>query len=87
MSTTVGQIAPLTLERYRICELFAELLHCSNMSVLNRPPEYDEVYDEQGRLRGGLAAREGLAQVISLNQTGDRERGPIEMIEDEVEPA
>ena len=73
------------LERYRICELFAELLHCSNMS--NRPPEYDELYDEQGRLRGGLAALEGLAQVISLNQTGDRERGPIETIEDEVEPA
>ena len=57
------------------------------MSVLNRPPEYDELYDEQGRLRGGLAALEGLAQVISLNQTGDRERGPIETIEDEVEPA
>ena len=57
------------------------------MSVLNRPPEYDELYDEQGRLRGGLAALEGLAQVISLNQTGDRERGHIETIEDEVEPA
>ena len=57
------------------------------MSVLNRPPEYDGLYDEQGRLRGGLAALEGLAQVISLNQIGDRERAPIETIQDEVEPA
>ena len=87
MSTTVGQITPLTLERYRICELFAELLHCSNMSVLNRPPEYDYLYDEQGRLRGGLAALEGLAQVISLNQISDRERESMETIQDEVEPA
>ena len=86
MLTTVGQITRLTLERYWICEFFAELLHCSNMSVLNRPPEYDELYDEQDRLRDGLAALEGLAQVISLNQTGDRERGPIETIEDEVDP-
>ena len=48
------------------------------MSVLNRPPKYDELYDEQDRLWGDLAAFEGLAQVISLNQMGDRERGPIE---------
>ena len=57
------------------------------MSVLNRPPEYDYLYDEQGRLRGGLAALEGLAQVISLNQIGDRERESMEPIQDEVEPA
>ncbi|KAK2459428.1 hypothetical protein APHAL10511_008539 [Amanita phalloides] len=85
VSTTIGQITPLTLERYRICELFAELLHCSNMSLLNRPPEYSHLYDEQGLLRGGLIALEGLAQVISLNQMGDRE--PMEPIQDEVEPA
>ena len=29
-------------------------------------------------MRVGLAVLEGLAQVISLNQMGDRERGPIE---------
>lgn len=27
---------PLTFERFRICELYAELLHCSNMTILNR---------------------------------------------------
>src|SRR4051812_30156398 len=28
-------MVPLGFERFRICELFAELLHCSNMSLLN----------------------------------------------------
>ena len=61
------------------------LLNCSNTSVLNRPPKYDELHDEQDRLWGDLAALEGLAQVISLNHMGDRERGPIET--NEVESA
>ncbi|KAF8634541.1 hypothetical protein AX15_000839 [Amanita polypyramis BW_CC] len=87
VSTTIGQIMPLTLERYRICELFAELLHCSNMSLLNRPSEYDYLYDEQGRLRGGLVALEGLAQVLALNPTCGRDREQTESIQDEVEPA
>ncbi|CAO3675513.1 unnamed protein product [Rhizopus stolonifer] len=33
--TTLGDIEPLGFERLKICELFAELLHCSNMSNLN----------------------------------------------------
>ncbi|CAO3699522.1 unnamed protein product [Rhizopus microsporus] len=33
--TTLGEIEPLGFERLKICELFAELLHCSNMSNLN----------------------------------------------------
>ncbi|KAJ7264879.1 SIT4 phosphatase-associated protein-domain-containing protein [Mycena haematopus] len=65
--TTVGDITPLTFERYRICELFAELLHCSNMALLNRPPEFAHLYDAEGRLQGGLAALEELARVIALN--------------------
>jgi serine/threonine-protein phosphatase 6 regulatory subunit 3 len=28
---------PLGFERLKICELFAELLHCSNMAHLNKP--------------------------------------------------
>ncbi|KAJ6501910.1 SIT4 phosphatase-associated protein-domain-containing protein [Mycena sanguinolenta] len=65
--TTVGDITPLTFERYRICELFAELLHCSNMALLNRPPEFAHLYDAEGRLQGGLSALEELARVIALN--------------------
>ena len=87
VSTTVGSIIPLTFERYRICELFAELLHCSNMSLLNRSPEFNHLYDSEGRLQGGLSALEELALVIASN-TGD-ERGPEAMDEgnDDVEPA
>ncbi|KDQ19756.1 hypothetical protein BOTBODRAFT_142481 [Botryobasidium botryosum FD-172 SS1] len=65
IATTIGPILPLTHERYRICELYSELLHCSNMSLLNRPPGYGPTYDSEGRLQGGLAALEDLARVIA----------------------
>ncbi|KAL0093205.1 SIT4 phosphatase-associated protein-domain-containing protein [Phycomyces blakesleeanus] len=35
VSNAMGEQASLGFERLRICELFAELLHCSNMSNLN----------------------------------------------------
>ncbi|TFK46656.1 SAPS-domain-containing protein [Heliocybe sulcata] len=83
MTTTVGTIAPLTFERYRICELYAELLHCSNMSLLNRPPEYNHIYDAEGRLQGGLPALEELARVIAMSNGDDGE----EEEKEEMEPA
>ncbi|CAG8542941.1 8541_t:CDS:10 [Ambispora gerdemannii] len=35
IETTIGETLPLGFERFRICELFAELIHCSNMSLMN----------------------------------------------------
>ncbi|CAG8442666.1 6534_t:CDS:10 [Ambispora leptoticha] len=35
IETTIGKMVPLGFERFRICELFAELIHCSNMSLMN----------------------------------------------------
>jgi SIT4-associating protein SAP185/190 len=35
LSTPFGEIEPLGFERFKICELLAELLHCSNMALLN----------------------------------------------------
>lgn len=35
METPFGTIEPLGFERFKICELIAELLHCSNMGLLN----------------------------------------------------
>ena len=71
--TTLGPLIPLSFERFRICELYAELLHCSNMSLLNRPPEFDALYDEEGRLKGGLPALEDLARVIAIGSGGDEQ--------------
>ncbi|KAF5369199.1 hypothetical protein D9615_009978 [Tricholomella constricta] len=85
VNTTIGAILPLTFERYRISELFAELLHCSNMSLLNRSAEANRMYDSEGRLQGGLAALEELAQVISLNNGGDHDA--MDEGNDEIEPA
>lgn len=64
---------PLTHERYRICELYSELLHCSNMSLLNRPQGYGPTYDGEGRLQGGLAALEDLARVIASSSNEEQE--------------
>ncbi|KAK0211682.1 SIT4 phosphatase-associated protein-domain-containing protein [Armillaria fumosa] len=66
VGTTVGMVVPLTFERFRICEMIAELLHCSNMSLLNRPPEQNKIYDAQGRLTGGLAGLEELAKLVDV---------------------
>ncbi|PPQ76470.1 hypothetical protein CVT26_012907, partial [Gymnopilus dilepis] len=86
ISTTIGTMTPFTLERYRIVELYAELLHCSNMSLLNRSAAFAHVYDSDGRLQGGLAGLEELAQVIALNSNNDREAdGMHEDIEDDEE--
>ena len=73
IQTTTGEIIPLTVERFRICELYAELLHCSSLSLLNRPPGYGPVYDGEGRLTGGLAGLEELARVISTNGSEPQE--------------
>ncbi|CAL1705433.1 unnamed protein product [Somion occarium] len=85
--TTVGALTPLTFERYRICELYAELLHCSNMSLLNRPSEYDHLYDAEGRLQGGLSALEELAQVIAIGAGNERDGEGMDDESDEIEPA
>lgn len=74
----MGEILPLTLERFRICELYAELLHCSSLSLLNRPPGFGPQYDSEGSLTGGLGGLEELARVISSNND--------EQAEDETPP-
>ena len=35
LNTPFGTIEPLGFERFKICELVAELIHCSNMALLN----------------------------------------------------
>ena len=93
INTTIGPMTPFTLERYRIVELYAELLHCSNMSLLNRPANYSRMYDSEGRLQGGLAGLEELAHVIALNGSYRNDGDGVEVDgmgideRDEIEPA
>jgi SIT4-associating protein SAP185/190 len=44
-----GKIEPLGFDRFKTCELMAELLHCSNMGLLNEPgsDEYVKQRDEE----------------------------------------
>ncbi|ORY83228.1 SIT4 phosphatase-associated protein-domain-containing protein [Protomyces lactucae-debilis] len=51
-----GEIESLGFERFRICELYAELLHCSNMALLNDPRGEDVVRERD-------AERERLKQI------------------------
>jgi hypothetical protein len=47
MKTSIGEQMPLGFERLKICELFAELLHCSNMSNLNAGEDNQETETTQ----------------------------------------
>lgn len=63
-SRTPGTSTPLTQERFRIMELYAELLHCSNMSILNRQIGHGPDYSSSGCLEGGLEALEKLGNAL-----------------------
>jgi serine/threonine-protein phosphatase 6 regulatory subunit 3 len=57
------------------------------MSLLNRPADYDYLYDTEGRLQGGLSALEELAQVISMGSSEEENRDNMDEEVDEAEPA
>ncbi|KAH6695732.1 SIT4 phosphatase-associated protein-domain-containing protein [Plectosphaerella plurivora] len=63
-STFGGKIEPLGFDRFKTCELMAELLHCSNMGLLNEPGSEDVISArdaERQRLRaeGRLSPNRG----------------------------
>ncbi|GAA5931381.1 uncharacterized protein JCM15063_001450 [Sporobolomyces koalae] len=65
IKTAAGPLSPLTLERFRICELYAELLHCSNMSLLNRTESASALYDSNGYLISGWRSVNDLARALA----------------------
>jgi SIT4 phosphatase-associated protein len=67
--TTFGQIEPLGFERFRICELYAELLHCSNMVLLN-DTRGEEVVQERDIERERLR-KEGRRKPHPVDIWGD----------------
>ncbi|AET40723.1 SAPS family protein Ecym_6347 [Eremothecium cymbalariae DBVPG len=58
LETPFGSIEPLGFERFKICELIAELLHCSNMGLLNEP-KGDEIVRERDVNREHLLKMQG----------------------------
>ena len=62
--TTLGPIEPLTQIRYCIAELYAELLHCSNMALLNREKHSGPKYSPSGTLMGGMDGLQALARTL-----------------------
>ncbi|PKI85523.1 hypothetical protein MVES1_000340 [Malassezia vespertilionis] len=67
--TTVGTIQPLTQTRYCIAELYAEMLHCSNMALLNREDGLGPQYSCTGTLLDGMEGLHTLARVLQGEDT------------------
>src|SRR5438045_9546883 len=73
IATTFGQIEPLGFERFRICELYAELLHCSNMVLLN-DPRGEEIVRERDAERARLR-KEGKSKPVKVDIWGNTDPG------------
>ncbi|SMN19293.1 similar to Saccharomyces cerevisiae YJL098W SAP185 Protein that forms a complex with the Sit4p protein phosphatase and is required for its function [Maudiozyma saulgeensis] len=70
LQTPIGEIEPLGFERFKICELVAELLHCSNMALLNEP-EGEKITSERDHIRQEYLREEGIANGDSINKMDD----------------
>lgn len=76
LKTPFGEIEPLGFERFKICELIAELLHCSNMALLNDNKGFD-VVRERDLLRLKMKEYDPISfkynEVIVLPENDDGE--------------
>lgn len=54
---------------------------------MNRGAEFDNLYDTDGRLQGGLQGLEELAKVIAIASGEDQNRDKMDEDNDEIEPA
>ncbi|SGZ41043.1 uncharacterized protein HGUI_03243 [Hanseniaspora guilliermondii] len=59
--TPFGVIEPLGMDRFKVCELVAELLHCSNMALLNEP-DGERIVKERDPIR-----RKKIAEFLEKN--------------------
>lgn len=70
MPTSFGKIKPLGFERFRICELYAELLHCSNMSLLS-DPNGEAMVMQRDHLRDYLFRHNSCARDLVMSDEDD----------------
>lgn len=68
-------------------ELYAELLHCSNMSILNRQQGQGPDYSSSGCLEGGLEALEKLGSALEGEAENAEDDGEDDEFEGEVQKA
>ncbi|ODQ66012.1 SAPS-domain-containing protein [Nadsonia fulvescens var. elongata DSM 6958] len=68
LKTPFGEIEPLGFERFKICELVAELLHCSNMGLLN-DEKGEAIVRERDQIRESQRRR--LSVDSSYNDEGE----------------
>lgn len=102
LKTPFGQIEPLGFERFKICELVAELLHCSNMALLNSNEGAEIVKardEERTRVKRALAAEakgesEDSAEIQEYqsydqedNEVAEEKELPISIEESEETPS
>lgn len=87
-STFGGRIEPLGFDRFKTCELMAELLHCSNMVLLNEPGSEEFISSrdslrhrlrDEGRLlspdgNAPQSSAEDLSLRVSQMSTADESR-------------
>lgn len=66
MPTTTGPQVPLGFERLKICELYAELLHCSNMSNLNFPVKENITISELAHQRSTMSTPLGDTHTLEF---------------------
>jgi SIT4-associating protein SAP185/190 len=85
--TTLGKVNALSFERYRIAELYAELLHCSNMALLNRPAGDGPHYSSSGVLQGGIQGLQVLARTLQGVDADDTSDTPGAVAASAEEPA
>ncbi|KAF7558416.1 hypothetical protein G7046_g5731 [Stylonectria norvegica] len=69
-STFGEKLEPLGFDRFKTCELMAELLHCSNMGLLNEPGS-EEVISVRDVERHRLRAEGKLAPLKEEDPAGD----------------
>ncbi|KAI5965009.1 SAP190 [Candida theae] len=77
LKTPFGVIQPLGFERFKICELVAELLHCSNMALLNDNKGFD-VVKERDELREKMKEYDPISFKYNEAITLPREDKPEE---------
>ncbi|CCH46436.1 SIT4-associating protein [Wickerhamomyces ciferrii] len=82
METPFGSIEPLGFERFKVCELIAELLHCSNMGLLNDEKGEDIVL-ERDLERERIITLEKLEEQHEQDENFPNDENLNEKVEDD----